>query len=45
MVCIQTIKEYIYNVMCGGGWRVCAGEGCMVEGIGCVQVTVVWWRV
>ena len=23
----------------------CAGEGCMVEGIGCVQVTVVWWRV
>ena len=20
----------------------CAGEGCMVEGIGCVQVTVVW---
>ena len=23
----------------------CAGEGCMVEGGGCVQVKVVWWRV
>ena len=23
----------------------CAGEGCMAEGIGCVQVKVVWWRV
>ena len=28
------VNVYIYNVMYGGGWRVCAGDGCMMEGGG-----------